>query len=773
MIAAAVLSGFVLAGAAPWLTRRLHDYAGWCLAALPLLLSGYFGVWFAEVIHGGGTSIGYPWMPALGLHLSFLLDGLSLLFALLIAGMGALVLIYAGGYLAGHPFLGRLYAFLLLFMGSMLGVVLADNVLTLFIFWELTSISSYLLIGFDHERPAARAAALQALLVTGGGGLALMAGLLLLGHVGGTYELSELFARGDQVREHALYLPIMVLVLAGAFTKSAQFPFHFWLPSAMEAPTPVSAYLHSATMVKAGVYLIARLTPVLGGTEGWTAVVTGAGAVTMLVGALLAAPQTDLKRILAYTTVSALGLLTLTIGVGTGPALLAAILFLVAHALYKGALFLVAGAIDHETGTRDVTGLGGLSRRMPVTAAAAFVAALAMAGLPPLFGFIAKETFYTALLETPAGLLAIACGVAASMLFVALALVVGVRPFFTPNVATPKHPHEAPPSLLLGPVLLGVAGLVFGLAPTLVEAPLSAAVAAILQREPAPLHLALWHGWNTALYLSIATVAGGLVLFWLRGSMRAGAERLAPLGGLGPAGGYELGLRGLNALAAAQTHLLQSGYLRYYLMIVLATVIGLTGYALWRRPLGLQPPVWDDGAFYDAGLVVIIIVAALASVRSQPRLAAIATLGVVGYSVALFFVIMGAPDLAMTQFLIETLTVILFVLVFYHLPSLPDQSQRTARLRDALLAAGAGLIMAVLVLITTQMKLFPNISDYHGEHSVTKAHGRNVVNVILVDYRGLDTLGEITVLGVAAAGVYALLKLRPSKPREGPGEASP
>ena len=368
-------------------------------------------------------------MPALGVNLSFTVDGLSLLFALLISGVGALVLVYAGGYLAGSPQLGRLYAFLLFFMASMLGLVLADNLLLLFVFWELTSLSSYLLIGFDHERAEARAAALQALLVTGGGSLALLAGFLLLGQVGGSLELSALLSRPGAVTAHLLYVPILLLVLAGAFTKSAQFPFHFWLPAAMAAPTPVSAYLHSATMVKAGVYLLARLSPVLGGTDFWVWLVTVTGSATMLVGAYLALRQSDLKLILAYSTVSALGVMTSLLGLGGALAVRAALAFLLGHALYKGALFLVAGALDHQTGTRDVDRLAGLARAMPITALAAGLAALSMAGIPPLFGFIAKELSYEATLHAPASAWVTAAAVLANALLVAAAGLAGLKPF--------------------------------------------------------------------------------------------------------------------------------------------------------------------------------------------------------------------------------------------------------------------------------------------------------------------------------------------------------
>jgi len=774
-VAVGVFSGFVLALVAPGVHRLTGRAAGWTLALLPLILTAYFASFLGAIASGEAFHVRQNWVPALGVNLSFTLDGLSLLFALLISGIGALVLVYAGGYLAGHPELGRLYAFLLMFMASMLGLVLADNLLALFVFWELTSLSSYLLIGFDHERGEARAAALQALLVTSGGGLALLAGLLVIGHAAGSLEMSALLARGDQLRSHPLYVPGLLLILVGAFTKSAQFPFHFWLPSAMEAPTPVSAYLHSATMVKAGVYLLARMSPVVGGTDIWIVTVSVAGVVTMLVGGWLTLVQSDLKRILAYSTVSALGMITLLLGLGGHLAVHAAMAVLLGHALYKGALFLVAGALEHETGTRDVDRLGGLGRTMPVTALAAGVAALSMAGLPPLFGFIAKELSYEATLDALAAGWVTAAAVAANVLLVAGAGLVGLRPFLGSARPTPRPAHEAPPSLWLGPLALAGLSIAFGVGPgSGVDRLVSAASTSVLG-QPASIHLALWHGLTPALALSAVTLAGGVGAYAARGLGRQAASRWDGAARWGPAGWYELALIGLNRLAQGQTRLLQSGYLRYYLMITVAATVGLAGYALAGRGALALAVNWSDLRFYEAGLAVLILLAVLAAVLAKSRLAAIAALGVVGYGVALIYVLFGAPDLAMTQFLVETLTVILFVLVFYHLPESRVVSDGLARWRDAALAAAAGALMTALVLAGTPEN-YPPISAYFAEHSVPQGHGRNIVNVILVDFRGLDTLGEITVLAVAGLGVYALLKLRrraDSGGRERPADQAP
>jgi multicomponent Na+:H+ antiporter subunit A len=759
----AVLSGFGLALGAPWIERLARAATGWLLALLPLGLTLYFATFIGRVAGGMTVSATYSWVPALGVNLSFYLDGLSLLFALLILGIGALILIYAGGYLGTHRHLGRFYAFLLLFMAAMLGLVLADNLFTLFVFWELTSISSFLLIGFSHQREESRAAATQALLVTGGGGLALLAGLIMLGIAGGSFELSTLLGRGDALRGHPLYLPILLLVLAGAFTKSAQVPFHFWLPSAMEAPTPVSAYLHSATMVKAGVYLLARVSPILGGTGTWISIVTVVGAATMLTGGVLALYQTDLKRILAYSTISALGMLVLLLGLGTEGAIAAAVVFLLAHALYKGALFMVAGALDHETGTRDVELLGGLWRAMPITAAVTGLAAVSLAGFGPVLSFIGKELALEAVLDSESlSALLTSAVVISGALFVTVAAIVGIRPFFGDLRPTPKHPHEAPPSMWLGPALLAFAGLAFGLLPTLVEPIVGSAASAILG-QPEVVDLALWHGLNLPLALSVVSVVAGLGLFLAWNPLRHATSWLARVFGWGPSRWYRLALDGMYTLARSLTRLLQSGYLRVYLQIIIVTAVGLVGSTLVSRggvPVAL---VWADVRFYEAGLAVLILLAAAMAVRAPGRLTTVAALSVVGYGVSLLYILYGAPDLAMTQILVETLTVILFVLVFYHLPRFSRLSSVATRARDGIIALTTGGLIMLLVLAVTAEPTDTTIAKYYAEQSLPLAHGRNIVNVILVDFRGFDTLGEITVLSVAAIGVYALLKLRPSK----------
>ena len=727
------------------------------------MLAVYLVTLIPMIMQGGRFTFSYSWVPSLGVEFSLMIDGLSLVFGLIITIIGALVILYAGAYLADHPQQKSFYSLILLFMVSMLGVVISQNLITLFVFWELTSISSFLLIGFYHEKEASRKAALQALLVTGGGGLLLLVGILILGLVAGNYDLVVLFTKADLIQELPFYGAILILFLLGAFTKSAQFPFHFWLPGAMEAPAPVSAYLHSATMVKAGIYLIARMTPIFGGTSLWLVILVIVGAVTMLLGAWMALGQTDLKRILAYSTVSVLGMLTFLLGLGSTLAIKAAIVLLIAHALYKGTLFLSAGAVDHETGTRDLLQLGGLRRLMPLTAAVVALAALSQSGIPLLLGFISKELLYETTLEANsyAGLLTGAAMVA-SVLLVAIAAVVAIQPFWGKLVDTPKKAHEAPWQMNIGPVLLVSLSLLFGIFPGWIGNLLIAPAVSSVIGETSKVKLALWHGITPMLILSLVTVGLGIILYVIRNLARTMVQRLDLGKRIGPARLYQVSLRALDHLSEVQTRFVQNGSLPNYMRTVVVFTLALVGYTLLR---GMD---WDnllviwqaDIRLYEVFFPIIILVAAVAVVRSKSRLAAVAALGVVGFGVAMLYVLYGAPDLAMTQFAIETLTVILFVLVLYRLPRFASYSRPRSRLRDALIAAIAGAMMTLLVLAVTSTPLTSRLSPYFADNSYLLAKGRNIVNVILVDFRGIDTLGEITVLAVAAIGVFALMKLR-------------
>ena len=759
----AVLSVFAVAALAPLVVRLLGRYAGWALGLLPLSLFAYFVRQLPAVSHDGPIREAHAWLPALDAPASFYLDGLSLLFALLVTGIGTLIVVYAGGYMAGSD-LGRFYVQLLGFMGAMLGLVLADNILLFFIFFELTSLTSYLLIGFYHNEEDSRVAARKALVVTGGGGLALLAGLLLLQQVTGTMEFSEMLSMGATVTEHPYYLAIFVLVCAGAFTKSAQFPFHFWLPAAMAGPTPVSAYLHSATMVKAGVFLLARLHPVLGGTEVWTTTLTLFGGFTMVLTAWLALRYTDLKQILAYTTTMVLGLLTMLLGVGTAEAIAAMVTFTVVHALYKGGLFMMAGSIDHETGTRDVRELGGLRGVMPLTMVGGLATALSMSGIPPLFGFIGKEVTYEAVLHAPSGsLLLLGAGILANGALIAAGLVVGIKPFFGEmKGAFTREVHEAPLSMWLGPALLGVLGLAFGAYPALIDHTLLQSAQAGILQESHELHLALWHGFTPAFFASLVTFALGFGLYVGWDSIQSsGAMRgLASVFGAGPGNVFERGLYDTARLSNTVTRTLQNGNFRWYLFATFSGMIVLVGGALLAEA-SITLPAWDgDVKYYEAALAGLIILSALAAVRARDRFVAILALSVGGYSVALLYLLFGAPDLAMTQFSIETLSLILLVIVLIHLPNITGPEPLGVRLRDAVVATGVGAVFTVVMVAALSMPFNLRVSDYLAANSYTEAQGHNIVNVILVDFRGLDTMGEITVLTMAALGVFVMMRMR-------------
>ncbi|GHC16256.1 Na(+)/H(+) antiporter subunit A [Kushneria pakistanensis] len=756
----AVLSGFVLAILVPLISRWCGSRTGLILALYPAAIAFWLVSLMPEVLQSGGIYFEQAWAPSLGLSLSFWLDGLSLLFGLLISGIGTLIIIYASGYLHGHPQLARFYVLILSFMSSMLGVVMADGLMTLFVFWELTSITSYMLIGFNHEDAAARKSALQGLLVTFTGGLALMSGLIMLNVAGGSWSLQTLLNDGDALREHALYLPMLLCLLGGAFTKSAQFPFHFWLPNAMAAPTPVSAYLHSATMVKAGIYLMARLQPGLGGTETWMTILCIVGAITMVVGAFLAIRFSGIKKVLAYSTVMALGTLTMLLGIGGEAAMIAFVTFLAAHSLYKGALFMVAGALDHETGTKDIDEMGGLRRAMPVTALCAFVAAMSLGGVIPLFGFVAKELMFEAVLDAPryTGFL-IGMSLLASVLVVAAAGIVALRPFFGALKATPKDPHEAPLSMLAGPCVLAGLSLVLGFMPWLAgDGLLNAAASAVMGTEVAT-DLYLWHGINTALMMSMFSLCVGLLVCWRWSGVRGAIHRFSPILDRGPEAVYWKLMDLLVRVAEWQTRLLQSGYMRNYLILTLLTFVGLTGYTLLVR----HGPVFDlelDVRLQEVVVAFVTAASAIMACMMRSRLAAVATAGVMGFGIALIFLLFSAPDLAITQLLIETLTVILLILVLFRMPRFSSFSTPMERVRDMFVAVSTGVLMTLLILTVLGQDLFTSISEYMIENSEPLGHGHNIVNVILVDFRALDTLGEIFVLSLAAIGVLAMLRLQ-------------
>lgn len=760
---------FAAAFCAPWVWRASKDQAGWILAAAPLLAFCALASQIPSVASGVNVHGTLAWFPSLGVEITLKLDGLSLLMGLLVSGIGVLVTVYAGGYMHGHPMLGRFYLYLLVFMGAMLGLVLSDNLLLLFVFWELTSISSYLLIGFNNELKDARWKSLQALLVTGAGAMAMLLGFILIGNVAGTYNLTELGRMGDVVRESEHYTAIVILVLLGAFTKSAQVPFHFWLPNAMAGPTPVSAYLHSATMVKAGVFLLARLNPSIGQTMGWSWTLMVFGSITLLTAVLLGIFQTDLKRILAYTTLAVLGMLTMLLGVGTELAMQSMVVFLLGHALYKAALFMTAGSVDHETGTRDVTVLRGLRKAMPLTAAAALMAALSKSGFPPLFGFVGKEYVYKAGVSMD-GVAQYVLGVAfiGNLIMLALAFKAGVAPFWGKAVAEyPKKPHEAPPSMWVGPILLGVLGLVLGIFPSVLAGSIVAPAVSAIEGQKVELSLKLWHGVNLPLLISIATLAGGLILFSMRKAVWARADTvLQGIAPYGPEAVYNKLFKGTVSFSKWQTRVLQSGYLHNYVFIIVATTAGLLAWALLTFDTLHFTLNWSDFDLLPVGLILLMIAATIFAATTNNRMTALISLGMIGFGIALIFAYYGATDLAITQLLVETLLVVLFMFVIYRLPAIRMLSSKGTRIRDAVMASAFGLVMTVLVLKATNIQFAHPIAMQLAEWSYPLAKGRNVVNVILVDFRALDTLGEIVVIAVAALGVGALIATGRRKRKE-------
>lgn len=753
---------FAAALLAPTLTRALKHNAAWVLALAPAAIFLHFAGMVGTVAGGTPVTGGYDWIPSLGVRFSWFIDGLSLAFALLISGIGTLIVLYSGGYLKGNEHQGRFFSFILMFMGAMQGLVLSDSFLLLFVFWELTSITSFLLIGFDHAREASRRAALQALVVTGMGGLALLAGLLVITAATGATQMSDLLAMGDALRESPLYLAAFLLVLGGAFTKSAQFPFHFWLPNAMEAPTPVSAYLHSATMVKAGVYLLMRLNPSLGGTELWETVLPVFGGVTLVVGTLLAIRQTDLKLMLAYTTVSSLGLLVMMTGFGSEHAVEAAALYLIAHSLFKGALFMVAGLIDHEAGTRDIRALGGLRRAMPVTFAAAMLAAISMGGLPPMFGFLAKEEIYYALgFASPWAALFTVIAVFGNGLMFAIGFAIAIKPFFGPEIETPKHAHEGPVLLWLGPLTLAVAGVAFGLFSAVAHALLSSPMASAVAGRTVEITISLIPSLGLPLLLSVVTAAFGVFVLMRLDQARDAVARLLAAIGWGPDRGFDQAMRGLVRFSVAITGVVQNGRMDFYMAVTfvavaLAMLVPMVAYG--ELP---QWPAFPDLTFYEWTILAIAVIGLGAIIQAKDRLTAIVCLGIQGFAVAVIFMLMGAPDLSFTQFMVETLSVVILALAMTRLRlTVADHRPLGEKVTDTAIAILCGGALGLYLLRVTQVPFDPTLSEFFQTYSYAIAHGRNIVNVILVDFRGIDTLGEIAVVMIAGLAILAMVRIR-------------
>jgi multicomponent Na+:H+ antiporter subunit A len=764
-----IILGFVIAPFAPRLAHRWPVAAGWILAALPAAIFAWGLTLAPGVFDGRPVAYGMDWAPQLGLRFSFLVDALGLLFTLLISGIGVLVFIYAGSYMVDHPLRGRFMAFLLMFMSSMLGVVLADNMFNVYVFWELTSVSSFLLIGLEAQEKEARTAAWRAMLVTVFGGLALLAGMVLLGQATGTFELSAAREAGP-LADHALYTPILVLILLAAFTKSAQFPFHFWLPGAMAAPTPVSAYLHSSTMVTAGVYLLARLAPNLAGTESWRWALTVAGALSIFIGAIAAIRQTELKKLLVFTTIGALGVMVMLLGIGTTKGVSAAVAFLVAHAFYKAGLFMMAGATLHMTHESDVRGISGLRRISPVLAVIGILAAASMVGLPGFLAFPAKEAALKSLEEGGGWVLRIVLATGAAS-YVLVGLLVGVRPFW----GRLTHPEAHGPgfSIALGPAVCAILGIALSLVHDSVTSPMIGAAARSINPAAANPDLAIWHGVNVALLLSIAAVTGGVLLYLAWKHVYRALRVLDPIERVGPGAAYEGFMLGVEQGAKWHTRIVQNGYLRVYILVSLvAAGAGILGTLIVKN--GLPTSFFEGQVYpYEVGLATMAVLGAGTAAVARNRLTAIVSLGVVGYAVAMLFVVLGAPDLAMVQIAIDTMTVVVFALMLYHLPDFKRLSWRWTKLRDAGIGALVGGSATLLLMGVDESALGREVAQYYLQNSAIYAHGRNVVNVILVDFRALDTMGEATVVAVAAIGVTVLLSVVSREGRRKFGEGSP
>jgi multicomponent K+:H+ antiporter subunit A len=713
------------------------------------------------VMAGGTYQASVPWIPALGLNASLFLDPLGLMFAGMILGIGLLIIIYARFYLAAADPMGRFFTYLLLFQGAMLGIVLSDNVLLLLIFWELTSLSSFLLIGFWRHSPEARQGARMALFVTGGGGLALIAGLLILGHVAGSYELTVILQQGEAIKASPLYLPALLLILGGCFTKSAQFPFHFWLPHAMAAPTPVSAYLHSATMVKAGIFMLARLWPVLAGTDAWFLIVATTGLVTMVFAACVALFKDDLKGLLAYSTISHLGFLTMLFGIGTPMAALVGVFHILNHASFKAALFLNAGIVDHETGTRDLKRLGGLFGLMPIAGTLALIAGLSMAGVPPLNGFISKEMMLyeaadTVWLGQPWVFPVLAT--LGATLSVAYSLRYIMHVYFGPRRDDyPKKPHDPGIGLWGPPAVLVALVVAIGLAPALVAGPLVNLVAgAVTNGAAEPVKLALWHGVTPALFMSAAAIVIGTLL--LLGHSRLDrmwqAARLPDAKRLfdaSVAAAVTASRRGVDAL--------QNGSLQRAMAALIgsAVVVGFAGFLSAGYVPGERTGVAASPAAV-VGWIALVTATAMVVLTHRARYISLIYIGIVGLIISMAFVHLSAPDLALTQISVEVVTILLMLLALNLLPKqTPAESHPWRKLRDGgvAVAAGLGVGGAAWAVMTRPLD---SISGYFWENSKSGGGGTNVVNVILVDFRGFDTFGEIIVLGIAALGIFALLE---------------
>ncbi|MEN0588234.1 Na+/H+ antiporter subunit A [Kurthia gibsonii] len=770
---------------------RIHT--GWFVLLVPLTLAIYYARFIPNITEGPYTSTFY-WVKSLDLSVTSYLDGLSLLFSLLITIIGSLVVLYSIFYLdRKKEQLHNFYFYLLMFMTAMLGVVQSDHLISLYLFWELTSISSFLLIGYWYNRDRSRFGALKSMMITVFGGLMMLGGFLLLAQAGGSYSIRELIANGSVIADSPYFIWMIVLILLGAFTKSAQFPFYIWLPDAMEAPTPVSAYLHSATMVKAGIYLVARLTPLFAVSEYWIWLVVLSGLITLFWGSFFAVKQTDLKGILAFSTVSQLGMIMAMLGAAgiafhvESPqktifafAAYAAIFHLVNHATFKGSLFMVAGIVDHETGTRDIRKLGGLMSLMPISFTIAAIGSLAMAGLPPFNGFLSKELFLTSMLSlkefslfnfsTWGPIFPWVAFIASIFTFVYCLYFLYYTFMGKGNTSKlPKKPHEAPIGMLISPIILASLVVAIFFIPNVIgKYFIKPAVLAMQPQlyetiDDIPIHVQAWHGWTTELQMTIGIVVIGFLLFitlkkW-QPIYRFVSEKWS-LNGL-----YNRLMRFADVDSQKLSNLYMTGSMRHYLMYMFAfMVVAVISTLFMSNGFNYSTANTAEVGIFEIATLIVMIIGTLTVLIARTRLTAIIALGAVGYSVALFFIIFNAPDLALTQLVIETVSVALFLLAFYHLPKMSRHEERMPfKINNFLIALGVGVMVTLVALSAQSQKLLPSISQYYKDTVYTKAGGGNIVNVILVDYRGFDTLFEITVLSIAGMAILGMIKLRRPK----------
>ncbi|MGM8214186.1 Na+/H+ antiporter subunit A [Bacillaceae bacterium W0354] len=772
----AVFAPLIFAILIPFLSKwKEKIHTGWLILPVPLLVFIYFFQFVGSNFQPVQSSIN--WIPSLNISMDFYLDGLSLLFALLISGIGTLVVLYSIYYLDKNEKLGHFYTYLYIFMSAMLGVVLSDNVFVLYTFWEFTSLSSFLLIGYWHYREKSRYGAQKSLIITVLGGLSLLGGLVLLTIETGTTSIRGMIENADLIINSEYFIFIIVFLLLGAFTKSAQFPFHIWLPDAMEAPTPVSAYLHSATMVKAGIYLMARFSPIFEGVPSFFVSLSIFGLVTLAWASYMAVRQTDLKGILAFSTISQLGMIMAMLGFGTEAAVFAAVFHILNHATFKGSLFMIAGIVDHETGTRDIRKLGGLMTFMPISATLALFGTFSMAGVPLPFlnGFYSKEMFFQSSLDLNGY-----TGAFIEALIVAIPYIAVIGSIFTfvysmylffgtfrgkyKREKLEKEPHEAPLMMLFSPFLLVLGVILIGLFPNVFNNGLiKHAANSVFGGSVSPVDIHFWHGLVPAFYMSLAVVGFGTILYLTRHKWTA-IYNIFP-GRLSMNKVYNWAVEKLETTSNRITTTYMTGSIRLYMLLIVSTIIIITFSSLFAtNGFNMESQDLAEISIHEILIAIVMALAAIGATVARNRIAAILILGVVGYGLSLLFVLYSAPDLALTQLIVETVTVVLFLLCFYHLPNLTKKTDSLVQTStNFLVSTGFGLLLLFIGISSFNSKLKEPISTYFMENTYLLGGGKNAVNVILVDFRGLDTLFEIAVLFGAALAIYGMIKLRRDK----------